>query len=123
VKKLPLLLTGLLVLLLLATAYLGLVDGLGLVRQARTPLRVVATATELLYGVTAVGALVALASRHASGRYFLIVWAALLSVTAALAPPVWGGSSVAVGIESGVAAALLVGLLVWGWGRAVHKGG
>jgi len=123
VRTLSLLLTALLVLLLLAAGYFGIVEGLGLVRQARAPAQILATATELGYGVAAVGALVSLASRHRSARYFLIVWAVLVSVTAALAPPVWGGSTVAVGAESGVGSGLLIGLLLWGWSRALRKGG
>ena len=122
-KTVSLLLTGLLVLLLLAAGYFGIVEGLGLVRQAHTPLEILPTASELLYGIAAVGALVALASRHRSAQYLLILWAVLVSITAALAPPVWGGSSAVVGAESGVAAALLIGLVLWGWNRTLHKGG
>ena len=42
------LLTGFLVLLLLASAYLGLTDGIGLLREAHTAARRLATGTKLL---------------------------------------------------------------------------
>ena len=103
-KTASLILTSLLVLMLLASAFLGITDGVGLVRQAHTTAQAVATAAELLYGVAAVGALVALASRHKFAPHLLTLWAACVTITSGLAPVVWGGTSVAVGAESGVAA-------------------
>jgi hypothetical protein len=110
-----LLLTGLVVLLLLATAYLGLTGGFALVREARTFAQQLATGTELLYGVTALLALVAMASRHKSALLLLIVWAAALTATSTLAPVVWGNASPAVGAASGVGVAVVLALILWPW--------
>ena len=115
------LLTGFLVLLLLASAYLGLTDGIGLLREAHTAARRLATGTELLYGLTALLALVAMASRHTWTLHLLVVWAAAVAATSALAPVVWGGTSWRVGAESGAAVGVVLAVVVWSWHRVARQ--
>jgi hypothetical protein len=115
------LVTGLLVLLLLAAAYFGLTSGFGLLREAHTGAQWLATGTELLYGLTALLALAALASRHKWTLRLLIVWAAAVTATSALAPVVWGGTSWMVGAESGGGAGLLLAVLLWSWHYAGRR--
>jgi hypothetical protein len=109
------LLTGLLVLLLLAAAYFGLTGGFVLVREAHTGAQKLATGTELLYGVTALLALVAMASRHKGTLALLVVWAAALTATSALAPVVWANRSVAIGAASGAAVGAVLAIIVGAW--------
>ena len=115
------LLNGFLVLLLLATAYLGLTGGFALVREAHTGAQKLATGTELLYGLTALLTLVAMASRHRWTLPVLIVWAAAMTATSGLAPVVWGNTSVMVGAESGAAVGVILVLILWAWHHARRR--
>jgi len=108
-------LTGFLVLLLLAAAYLGLTGGFGLLREAHTVVQMLATGMELLYGLAALLALVALALRHRWTLRLLIVWAAAVTATSALAPWVWGGASWISGLEAAVAVGVLLSAVLWSW--------
>lgn len=117
------LVNGLLVLLLLATAYLGLKDGFHLLTEARSAAQWVATGTEVLYGLTALAALVTLPSGRPWTLRLLIVWAAALTATSALAPVVWGKTSWAVGAASGGGVGALLALLLWGWRRSLRSAG
>jgi hypothetical protein len=109
------LLNGFLVLLLLASAYLGLTGGFALVREAHSFAQKLATGTELLYGLTALVVLVAMAEQHRRTLLLLIVWAGALTATGALAPVVWGNTSVKVGAESGAGVGLVLVLVLWAW--------
>lgn len=126
-KALSALLTGLLVLLLLLTAYLGLREGIGAVGAADGTLRVLASATDLLYGLLALGALIALGLRQRAAGVLLVGWVAALALTNLLGPIAWGHESIRLGIKSGVITGTWLGLLVWVWGyarpRAAHAGG
>jgi hypothetical protein len=115
-KIVSMLLTALLVLLLLIAAYFGLSDGFRAVREAHGPLRVLASATQLLYGLLALAALAAVGFRHRAAGPLLVGWVAALAVTNGLSPFVWGHASVAVGIKSGVITGIWLGLVVWLWG-------
>ena len=108
------LLNGTLVLLLLATAYLGLTEGFPLVREAHSGLQRLATGTEILYGVTALLALVGLAARRRWALAVLAIWGAAITATSTLAPVVWGQSPWTAGVTAGLATAALLALLVWG---------
>jgi hypothetical protein len=107
------LLDGLLVLLLLASAFFGLKDGIPLVREAHTADQWAATCTEIVYGVTAVAAIVAWASRHRWQGRLLLVWALGLTATSVLAPVVWAHTSVATGLASGAGVGAVLALLLW----------
>ena len=109
---------GVLVLLLLVTAYNGLVEGVIATRHAGTPGMRVATVTQLLYGICSVVALLALATKRRWALWPVVGWAAAVIATAGLAPVVYGGAPVRTGVLSGVAAALLLGLVIWAWRRS-----
>jgi hypothetical protein len=114
-KTVSWLLTALLALLLLASAYLGLRDGFGLLREARSAAQWVATGTELLYGLAALPALAILPSGRPWALRLLIVWAAAVTATSTLAPVVWGKTAWTVGATSGCAVGALLAILLWGW--------
>lgn len=122
-RLLSVLLDVLLVLLLLASAYLGLTDGMRLVRESRTAVQWAATGTEIVYGVTAVLVLVAWASRHPWQGRLLLVWAAALTATSVLAPVAWAHTSLATGLASGVGVGVVLALLLWGRRRVGARTG
>jgi len=114
---------GVLVLALLASAYNGLWEGWSELQNDDTPPMRLATATQLLYGLAALLALLALA-RRATRRWvfpLLLVWAFATTATATLAPIVYGGRPLGTGIAAGAITALLVGPAVWLWRRACRK--
>jgi len=114
---------GVLVLALLASAYNGLWEGWSELHNDDTPPMRVATATQLLYGLAALLALVALALRPARRWVFplLLVWAVATTSTATLAPIVYGGRPLGTGIAAGAITALIVALPLWLWRRACRK--
>jgi hypothetical protein len=112
-KTVATLLTALLVLVLLLAAYFGLTDGFRAVRAADSPLRVFVSATQLLYGLLALAALIALRLRHRAAGALLVGWVAALAVSNGSGPVVWGHEAVAVGIKSGVITGTWLGLVVW----------
>lgn len=114
-KTVSKLLTALLVLLLLIAAYFGLTDGLRAVRGADGPLRLLASATQLLYGLLALAALITLGFSHRAVGALLVGWVATLALNNGLGPIVWGHEAVGVGIKSGVITGTWLGLVVWLW--------
>jgi hypothetical protein len=115
-KTVSTLLTALLALLLLIAAYFGLIDGLRAVRVADGPLRLLVSATQLLAGLLALAALIALGFGHRATGALLVGWVATLAMTNGLSPVVWRHDAIAVGIKSGVITGTWLGLAVWLWG-------
>ena len=105
----------LLVLLLLLTAYTGLRDGLNGVHHAVGVGEWTVTVAQLAYGLFAILALAAMGARHRIATPFIYGWCAGAILLSFLAPVVYGGASIAVGLVSGVAGALLALLVVWVW--------
>ena len=100
-----------------ASAWLGISEGLIATRTAVTTGQQFASATQLGYGLFGLLSAVALVGQWRSTRLLLALWGAALVVTAALAPVVWGEpDSLAAGL-SGVLAMGVVGLVIW-WVRA-----
>jgi len=109
---------GILVLLLLAAAYNGLYEGINATHYADTPGMRVATVTQLLYGVTGLAALCGLLFRQQWVRWAVLGCFVAATLTALLAPVVYGGESVKIGILSGAIAALILGVVFWAWRRS-----
>src|SRR5438067_2435812 len=107
-----------LVLLLLLTAYTGLNDGLEGAHNAMGLGQQAVTVTQLAYGVCAILALSAMGARHRIATRFLYGWCVATVVTSTLAPMVYGGASLVVGIVSGITGALIAVLVVWIWRRS-----
>ena len=102
--------TAALILVLLASAYFGFAAGPNILRAAHTPLQWLATGTELLYAVAAVGALWLMYRKDRRQRSVLVLFA--VAVTTGLAPTVWGHGGWGTGAISAAVAALLVGGLI-----------
>jgi hypothetical protein len=99
--------------LLLLCAYTGIVDGLDSSRSASTLAQRIAAGSQLVYGVSAVAALLVLLLRRVWSLPLLLVWGAALTVTGGMAPVVWGEQSALVGLFAGATVALIVGLVLW----------
>jgi len=111
-------LTTVILLLLLATAYNGIVEGLNATHFASTTGQRIATLTQLGYGVLALAAMVAMGLKHAMTTAVLVLWGGAIVVTALLAPVVYGGTSIGVAIGAGLASTIVVGLVILGWQRS-----
>jgi alpha/beta superfamily hydrolase len=104
--------------LLVATAYVGLVEGLDARRSAATIAQRTASVLQLLYGGCAVVTLAAMTIRRSLVRPLLVVWGAALTAVGAMAPVVYGGASILAGVAGGVMVAAVVAAVLWGWRRA-----
>ena len=109
-----------LVLLLAASAYNGLVEGINELHNNDTPWMRVATVTQLLYGAAAVAALLALVFRLRGVYPLLVIWALATTATATLAPVVYGNSPWIAGAAAGAVTVVIVGLVLWLWRLAAR---
>ena len=105
--------------LLAATAYNGLVEGIQGTHFASTTGMRVAVATQLAFGVLGLAALITVFLRPRWVFPLLVPWALAATATAALAPVVYAAASPGIGAATGAAAALVTGLAVWAWRRHV----
>jgi hypothetical protein len=102
---------------LLLTGYKGLVEGVNATHVADTPGMKVATATQLLYGVTAVAAILAMRLWPRLVFPILIAWGLAVTATGALAPVVYAGRPLGWGVSGGALTGAVVSLLLWAWPR------
>lgn len=101
------------VVLLLFCAYGGIVVGLDALRSVSTPGQRIAGASQLVYGISAVAALLALLLRRRWSMPLLLVWGAALTLTGGMAPVVWGEQNALVGLLGAAVVAPIVGLVLW----------
>jgi hypothetical protein len=104
---------GLGVAFLLFVGYSGITGGLQHVGQSATVGQRVQTATQWVFGVLAVGVLGTLVAARRWTLAVLVVWGAVLSVSAGLATVVWGGTGLLPAVAAVVATALIAWLTHW----------
>lgn len=73
----------------------------------------VATATQLLYGIGAVAVVGALRFWRRFVFHLLVIWGGAVVATGLLAPVVYTGRPIAVGLAVGAATTLVVGVVLW----------
>ena len=100
-----------------ASAWLGISEGLIATRTAATLGQQLATVAQLCYGVFALLSAVALVGRWESAHRLLLLWGASLVATAALAPMVWGVRDPLAAVLSGLLAMGVAAAVIW-WARA-----
>lgn len=105
---------------LLAAGWLGLMEGLNTFRDAGTTGQRLAGGFQLLCGATAVVSLAALLVRASWFRVPFGLCAVAMTATAALAPVYWGGTTWTIGVISGLAAAVIMGLVYWAVPRSLR---
>jgi hypothetical protein len=109
--------TAAILLLLLATAYNGTVEGLNATRYASSIGQRIASVTQLAYGALAIAAILGIALRHPMTITVLVAWGGAVVSTAALAPVVYAGASASVGLGAGLAAAVVAAGAIEAWRR------
>ena len=82
-------------------------------RDERTPVQLVAMLCELVYGACGVLAALALAMRSRWARPLLMTWAVFVTITAGLAPVVWGGAPAFAGVLSALAGSVIAVAVVF----------
>ena len=112
---------GTVVAVLAATAWLGLTEGWVAIRSGVTTGQHVATGTQLAYGLLGLLALAGVLMRRRWAWVPLVLWALMVTATAALAPVVWGQSGWQAALAAGAAAAAVASLVIWGGRRHVSS--
>jgi hypothetical protein len=100
-------------LLLLWLAWTGLSQGVSQFPQSQTPGQIVQTLTQFAFGLFALLGLLTTFWGRRWNRFMLAGWSASVASAAGLASVVWGGTSLLIGILSGVAALLIASGIAW----------
>jgi hypothetical protein len=100
---------------LIFSAYNGLVEGRNAFRSIGTTGHAIATATQLAYGVFAVLTLAALRlARRATGP-LLVGWGITFAATMGLGPKVYAGSTLPIALLTGFLGLGVVLAVLWAW--------
>ena len=98
--------------LTLALAVNGLLGGASQLPSSHTPGERLQTYTQFAFGIFALLLPLAMLTRRFM-RVTVVCWTIALTAAGAIAPVVWAGSSAAIGVVSGVAAAVIALGLAW----------
>lgn len=101
------------VLLLLVAGVSGLRNGANEYRQAVTAGQQFATASEIAHGAVSWIALYGLLRRRAWARRMMLLWAALLTITAGSAAAAWGDAGPWGALAGGASVAAVCALVLW----------
>jgi hypothetical protein len=104
----------LVLLVLVSTTLTGPPDAFNTMQVAHTLLQKLAVSTQVAYVVFGALAIPAILAKHRAAKWALIAWAISTTATAALATYVWGEAGLGTTLASGVGAAGLGALVVWG---------
>ncbi len=100
------------VVLLVAVSGLGVQAALGQLSDAATPGQWTCTWTQWAYAVAGLVAAVGIATGKSWAPIPLWIWALCITVTGGLAPVVWGGAPLLVGLAAGLTAAGIAGVVL-----------
>jgi len=104
---------GTALLFLLGLGFVGLRNGLAEWSQANTIGQRLASVTEALYGVLGLVAGAGLLTRRRWTVPVVVAWAVSITITAGLAPVVWGGAGLLAGVAAAAATALIASGVIW----------
>ncbi len=100
-------------LLLLGLAWIGISGGWSQLAQSPTPGRQIQSIAQLAYGLLSLVSLIVWFATRRWSWSVLVAWVLSVALAGGLAPVVWGESSVAVGVVSGMASGLIAAGVVW----------
>lgn len=101
------------ILLLAVTAWLG-VRGIGEFSSGATLAQRIAATTHIAYGIAAITGVIGLLMRLPWAKWALWIWAvSATTITATMAPIVWGGAGWMAALLSGAAAIAVCLLIAW----------
>ena len=101
------------VLLLLGLTWLGVSGGVHQIPQSHTPGEWIQSIAQLVYGMLSLMGLLTRFRRSGWSRVMLWCWVVSMMLAAGLAPVVWGGTTIGVGLVSAGAVGLLALGIVW----------
>jgi hypothetical protein len=104
---------GTALLILVGLGYVGLRNGLAEWSNADTTGQRLASMTEALYGLLGLVAGVGLVTRRTWTVPVVVAWAVSVTITAGLAPVVWGGAGIRAGVAAAAATTLIVLGVIW----------
>jgi hypothetical protein len=99
--------------LLIAISALGLQSAVSALDSVETVGQQVATAAQFGYALTGLLAAGALLGRRSWAHRPLWLWAGLVTLTAGMAPVVWGGAGLGAGVAAAAASAAIAALVAW----------
>src|SRR5262245_8573439 len=99
--------------LLVAVSALGLKSAVDDLDAVATFGQQAVSATQFGYALGGFVAAGALLARRSWARKALLLWAGVLTLTGGLAPVVWGGTGISVGLVAGAATAAVAALVIW----------
>jgi cellulose synthase/poly-beta-1,6-N-acetylglucosamine synthase-like glycosyltransferase len=99
---------------LIAAIWYGLKEGYDSWTGVETTGQRVAAICQLIYGVGAVASLWALLAQATWAPLAFALWGLAVTITATLAPVVWGGTPWSTGVLAGLSALVIVGVVTWG---------
>ena len=100
-------------LLLLSLAWTGITGGINQLPQSQTPGQVAQTITQFVYGFFALCSLVTTFWGTRWNTLMLAGWTLSVTLAAALASIVWGGTSLLIGLLAGGGALLVAVAIAW----------
>lgn len=101
------------IVLLLGFSWTGISGGISQLTSARTSGQTAQTVLQLIHGLCALLSVLTTFWAERWNRVMLVCWTIATALTAGLAAVVWGGSSLRVGLASGVAAGLIAAGIGW----------
>ena len=104
---------GIALLFLVGLGYVGLRNGLAEWSHADSTGQRLASVTEALYGLLGLVAGVGLVTRRTWTVPVVVAWAVSVTMTAGLAPVVWGGAGLWAGVAAAAATILVALGVIW----------
>jgi hypothetical protein len=101
------------VLLLLGLAWTGIRGGIDQLSGMHTTAQTIQTAFQLVYGVLAVLSIVTVFWAQRWNHAILVGWAIALAFAGGLGATAWGGTSVLIGVISGIIAGVVGAGIAW----------
>lgn len=98
---------------LLVLGVIGMQNVSAELKAAQTLGQRIAAYVELSFAIAGVAAAIELVRLHRAARTMMIIWGILVTLTSFLAPIVWGGQSILIGLVAAAGAAAIAWGMFW----------